>query len=662
MKDELKITEKDLQPYVKKQFANDDLTAPLASGSNRFDAYVILPCSTSTLGKIASGIGDSLITRTAAVALKERYKLVLCVRETPLSTISLEQCATALAFRRHHHAGIPAPLLQAGHRAGIRRGVRGQGPSRDRRRDGQGLAVGRAGITAMALREFLRLLESKGQLHRTSVDIDPVLELTEISTRALKEGKPALLVERPRGAAFPLVVNHFSNEERIRLALGEDPDLLGEALIGFAERIFPPSLKSVRGEWPMVRRALNARPKETSVPALSQQNVVSPDLGLLPVQKCWPGDGGKFITYGQVHTADPENGKRNIGIYRMHVFDERTTGMHWQIQKGGGFHYYKAEKAGRDLEVAVALGTDPALLFATIAALPEKIDEAMFAGFLMNRRIEFARGKTIGLPVPASAEFILEGVVPARERRMEGPFGDHFGHYSAAAEFPVFHIRTITHRNEPVYPAIVVGKPPMEDKFLGDATQKILGPLVRLIHKEVTALWAYYEAGFHNLLVVAIEQRYQKEAMKTALGLMGTDQLSLTKCIVTVSAGVDPRDWDGVLREVRDHFDPHFDFVMIPKVPLDTLDFTSFTMNLGSKMIIDATRKPGRSAADRNSGKGGRGDAGASVSRAPGSSFPTRSSATPARSIRASSTLRSRRPRCCSSRSPQAEGRSSGNS
>ncbi len=479
----------------------------------------------------------------------------------------------------------------------------------------------------MALREYLRLLESKGQLHRTSVEIDPVLELTEISTRALKEGKPALLVERPRGAAFPLVVNHFSNDERIRLALGEDPDPLGEALVRFAERIFPPSLKIVRSEWSMVRRALNARPKDSSGPALSQQNVVSPDLGRLPIQQCWPGDGGKFITYGQVHTADPENGKRNIGIYRMHVFDARTTGMHWQIQKGGGFHYYKSEKAGRGLEVAVALGTDPALLFATIAALPEGIDEAMFAGFLMNKRIEFARGKTINLPVPASAEFILEGVVPTGERRMEGPFGDHFGHYSAASEFPVFHIRTITHRNDPVYPAIVVGKPPMEDKFLGDATQKILGPLIKLIHKEVTGLWAYYEAGFHNLLVVSIEQRYQKEALKAALGIMGTDQLSLTKCIVTVSAGVDPRDWDGVLRELREHFDPHHDFVMIPKVPLDTLDFTSFTMNLGSKMIIDATRKPGRTAADRSvpgggtSGEDRTGDRGDASNRGHGSAF-----------------------------------------
>jgi UbiD family decarboxylase len=450
----------------------------------------------------------------------------------------------------------------------------------------------------MALREFLHLLESKGQLHRTSVEIDPSLELTEISTRALKEGKPALLVERPRGADFPLVVNHFSGDQRIRLALGDDPDRLGGELVRFAEEIFPPSFGAVRKHFSIMQRALKGRPKLTGG-AISQQKAMTPGLQRLPVQKCWPGDGGKFITYGQVHTYDPETKKRNIGLYRMQVFDDATTGMHWQIQKGGGFHFHKYEKAGRDMETAVALGTDPALLFATIAALPEGIDEAMFAGFLMNRRPEYSTGKTISIPVPSSAEFILEGVVPAAERRLEGPFGDHFGHYSGAAEFPVFRLKTITHRENPVYPAIVVGKPPMEDKFLGDATQKILGPLITLIHKEVTSLWAYYEAGFHNLLVVAVEQRYQKEALKAALGIMGTDQLSLTKCIVTVSAGVDPRDWNAVLDEIRDNFDPHFDFVMIPKVPLDTLDFTSLTMNLGSKMVVDATRKPGRETAGR---------------------------------------------------------------
>jgi 4-hydroxy-3-polyprenylbenzoate decarboxylase len=442
-------------------------------------------------------------------------------------------------------------------------------------------------------RSYLRALEAAGHLHRTSVEIDPALELTEISTRALKEGKPALLVENPAGSSFPLVVNHFSNEQRIELALGRHPDEIGAELIHFLERAVPPTFKTFLDNKPVIKRFINARPKVVAS-AVSQQVVEFPNLDELPIQTCWPLDGGRFITYGQIFTYDPRDNKRNIGIYRMHVFDKTTTGMHWQIQKGGGFHYYQAEKVGKDFELAVALGTSPALLFATIAALPEGIDEAMFAGFLQNKRVKFTKGKSVSIHVPADAEFVLEGIVPHKERRMEGPFGDHFGHYSAASEFPVFHIKTITHRRNPIYPAIVVGKPPMEDKFLGDATQQILGPLAKLIHKEVTDLWAYYEAGFHNLLVVAIEQRYQKEAMKAALGLMGTDQLSLTKCIVTVSSGVNVRDWHAVLKEIKDHFDPQYDFVMIPKVPLDTLDFTSYKMNLGSKMIVDATRKHSR--------------------------------------------------------------------
>jgi 4-hydroxy-3-polyprenylbenzoate decarboxylase len=280
-----------------------------------------------------------------------------------------------------------------------------------------------------------------------------------------------------------------------------------------------------------------------------------------------------------------------MGMYRMHVFDHRTTGMHWQIQKGGGFHFYQAEKLGRPLELAVALGTDPALLLATVAALPENIDEAMFAGFLRGRRSEFVRGRSIGIAVPAGAEFILEGVVRPRERRMEGPFGDHFGHYSHAAEFPVFHVHSVTRRKDPLYPATVVGIPPMEDKFMGDATQQILGPLVKLLNSEIDDMWAYYEAGFHNLLVVAVDQRYGKEAMKTALGLLGLSQLSLTKCIILVSNGVDVKNFESVIKEVLQNFDPHEDFLLLPRVPMDTLDFTSYSMNLGSKMILDATRK-----------------------------------------------------------------------
>jgi len=441
-----------------------------------------------------------------------------------------------------------------------------------------------------SLGDFVRYLESIGELRRIKAEVDPYLEVTEIAIRALRENKPAIIFENVRGSRYPMAINVYASERRMEHALGRPPGEIGADLLRFAEGMMPPTPSSLWHRRSMIRRAALARGRTVAV-ANSQAHVVQPNLDLLPIQTCWPEDGGRFLTLGQVITCDPVTSKRNVGVYRLQVYDGATTGVHWQIQKGGGFHYQRAEQMGKDLEVAVALGTDPALLIGSVAALPEGMDEVAFASFLRGRPVDMKRGKTISIQVPAHAEFVLEGVVPFRERRVEGPFGDHFGHYSNAAPFPVYHLSAITHRRNPVYPATVVGVPPMEDKFLGDATQEILGPLARTLHTEVRDVWAYFEAGFHNLLVVSVEERYRKEAMKAALGLLGTGQLSLTKCIVLVSSGVDVRNWSAVLKEVREQFDPHYDFVLIPKVPLDTLDFTSYKMELGSKMILDATKK-----------------------------------------------------------------------
>ena len=440
-----------------------------------------------------------------------------------------------------------------------------------------------------SLQDFIKYLDLNGELIRIKAEVDARLEVTEISIRALKEGMPALLFENVKGAKFPLAMNVLASDKRIELALGKHPDQLGEELITFMEDAMPPGPKVFFKHAGITKRIFSTLPKKTCRPT-SQEVVTNPDLNDIPVITSWPEDGGPFITLPQIFTYDPHDGKRNVGMYRMQIFDGQTTGMHWQIQKGGGFHYYQARKLGREFEIAVALGTDPALLLATVAALPEGIDEVMFSGFLRGKRTRMVKGKSVSIKVPADAEFILEGTVHLTELRMEGPFGDHFGHYSHASKFPVFHINKVTHRKNPIYPATVVGRPPMEDKYLGNATQQVLGPLIRLIHPEICNLWAYYEAGFHNLLVVSVEERYQKEAMKTALSIMGEGQLSLTKCIVTVSENVNPRDFNAVLTAIRENFDPTYDFIMIPKVPLDTLDFTSYKMNLGSKMIMDATR------------------------------------------------------------------------
>lgn len=441
------------------------------------------------------------------------------------------------------------------------------------------------------LQSFLRELESHKELKRVSVEVDPELEITEIVTRVVREEGPALLFEKVKGSPYPLVINLFGSMKRIELALGCPPAKLGEDLLRLAQAVQPPSFIKLWKERRTLARATSMRVKgKWSAP--SQQICEEPALDQLPVLKCWPEDAGRFITFGLVLTQHPGTAVRNVGLYRLQLFSSRTTGMHWQIQKGGGFHYTEAEKRGQALPVAIVIGSDPYLAMAAVAPLPEGMDEIAFSGFLRRKPMALTNAKTIPLKVPAEAEFILEGQVPLHERQMEGPFGDHFGHYSNAAPYPVFHVNTVTRRKNPVYMATVVGKPPQEDRYIGDAMQEVMGPLIRMIRPEVKDLWAYYEAGFHNLLVASVTQRYGKEAMKTALGLLGEGQLSLTKCLVLVDAQVNVRDFHAVLQAIEQNFDVSEDVLVLPGVPLDTLDFTSFTMNLGSKMIIDATRKP----------------------------------------------------------------------
>jgi len=450
------------------------------------------------------------------------------------------------------------------------------------------------------LPSFLRELERRQELKRVAVEVDPELEITEIVTRVSREEGPALLFEKVKGSPYPLAINVYGSARRIEIALGCAPAQLGQELLRAAQAVQPPRFIQLWKERRTFQRALAMRTRRSWLPA-SQQVQEEPALESLPVLKCWPKDGGRFLTFGMTLTQHPLTGVCNLGLYRLQAFSSRTTGMHWQIQKGGGFHYAEAEKRGQALPLAVIIGSDPYLAMAAVAPLPEGMDEIAFSGFLRQRPLNMTRARTIPLRVPAEAEFILEGQVPLHERHMEGPFGDHFGHYSHAAPYPVFHINTVTHRKNPVYHATVVGKPPQEDRYLGDAMQEIMGPLIRLIRPEVKDLWAYYEAGFHNLLVVSVTQRYGKEAMKTAMGLLGEGQLSLTKCLVVVDAAVNVRDFHAVLQAIDQNFDASEDVLILPGVPLDTLDFTSFTMNLGSKMIIDATRKP-KTRAGRKSG------------------------------------------------------------
>jgi 4-hydroxy-3-polyprenylbenzoate decarboxylase len=438
------------------------------------------------------------------------------------------------------------------------------------------------------LQQFLTELERQGQLKRIPVEVDPVLEASEIAQRVLAESGPALLFERPKGADAPLLMNLFGTMARVRLALGRDPSEIGEELLQVVQRINPPSLAGLWQSRKTLTRMRHMRPGAASR-AISQEVVETPDLSRLPILKCWPLDAGRFITFGMVITQHPKTGRRNLGLYRLQMFSQDQTGMHWQSMKGGRGHYWEAEQRGEPLEVAVVIGADPILMMASILPLPEDVDEIAFAGFLRGKKVPMVRARTINLKVPANAEIVLEGVVPPQERRTEGPFGDHFGHYSEAAEFPVFHIRKMTRRRRPVYAATIVGKPPQEDKFLGIASGEMVGPLIKLIHPNVVDLAAYAGAGFHNLLVASVDERHPKEALKTAMALLGTGQLSLTKVLVLVGPQRDPRDFRRVLVDLWQRFTPEDHLWLLPFAPLDTLDFTSFKMHVGSKLVLDAT-------------------------------------------------------------------------
>jgi len=438
------------------------------------------------------------------------------------------------------------------------------------------------------LQSFLAVLERHQQLARVSVEVDPQLEITEIATRVVKEQGPALLFERVKNSPFPLAINILGSERRIELALGRHPQAVGAEIKRLLEAALPPRPKRLAAEWRTMSRVLAMSPKRVRT-AACQDIEEAPDLSSYPLMQCWPKDAGRFITCGMVLTHDPQTDARNLGLYRMQQVAHDRVLMHWQIQKGGGFHYWKAEQQGKALAVAIVIGGDPILYLASVAPLPEGIDELAFAGFLRGRPVDLVSGRTKLTAVPADAEIVLEGVVPPDERMDEGPFGDHFGHYSHPAPFPVMWVQTMTHRAHPVYLSAVVGKPPQEDRYIGDAVQEMMLPMIRLIHPELRDLWAYYEAGFHSLAVASIAERFGKEGMKTALGLFGTGQMSLTKCLILVDSDVDARDAGAVLRAVGDHFDPAGDFLLLPGVPFDTLDFTSFTPNLGSKMVLDAT-------------------------------------------------------------------------
>jgi 4-hydroxy-3-polyprenylbenzoate decarboxylase len=441
------------------------------------------------------------------------------------------------------------------------------------------------------LRDWIALLEREGELVRVAAEVDPDLEATEIVDRTVKAGGPALLFENPKGSSHPLLVNQFGTERRMCMALGvERLDDVGARLEevlemqppqGLAEKVRGlRKLKSIADSMPQtVRRA----PCQEIV--LEGEDV---DLGLLPIQRCWPGDPAPFITLPAVITRDPRTGSRNVGMYRLQVIDRRTTFVHWQIHKDGRADWLAAED-GR-IPVAVALGLDPVTTYSASAPLPKHIDELMLAGFLRGEAVEVVRAKTIDLEVPANAEIVLEGYVEKDELGEEGPFGDHTGFYTPAEPFPIFHVTAMTMRRGAIYPSIVVGKPPQEDAWLGKATERIFLPAVRMTVPEIVDYDLPVSGAFHNCCIVSIRKAFPGHARKVMHALWGLGMLSLTKSVVVVDEHVNVHDYAEVFFYVGANVDPKRD-VVITEGPLDHLDHAPTLQFVGGKIGIDATAK-----------------------------------------------------------------------
>ena len=446
------------------------------------------------------------------------------------------------------------------------------------------------------LRGFLDHLRRDRDLIEISAPVDPVLEAAEIHRRVIAAGGPALLFTNITGAAFPLATNLFGTARRAELAFGKRPLDFIKRVVHLAETVLPPTPAKLWGARDVGLELLKVGTKRLATGPIRE--VVTSDVRLdqLPVITCWPDDGGPFVTLPLVYTEHPEKpghppsrgsgGASNLGMYRLHVYDKTSTGMHWQIGKGGGFHYGRAEARNEALPVTVFLGGPPALILSAIAPLPENVPELMLASLIAGERLPQVAGPN-GHPHPliASAEFALMGQVAPRVRRPEGPFGDHYGYYSLQHEYPVFDVRQIAHRKDAIYPATVVGKPRQEDFFIGDLLQELLSPLFPLVMPAVEQLWSYGETGYHSLAAAVVKQRYKREAMASAFRILGEGQLSLTKFILLTDQRVDLKDFRATLEHVLARTDPRSDLYVFSNLSMDSLDYSGPVVNEGSKGV-----------------------------------------------------------------------------
>jgi 4-hydroxy-3-polyprenylbenzoate decarboxylase len=443
------------------------------------------------------------------------------------------------------------------------------------------------------LREFIHALEKHRELKRISFEVDPVLEITEFADRAVKQGGPALLFEKPKGSEIPVFINGFAGMRKMEIALEvSSVEEVAQRISEYLEMRMPEGLIGKLKMLPKLAEMGSFFPRTVSKGPCKE--VIRHDAFSLydyPILQCWPKDGGRFITLPLVFTRNPDTGKRNCGVYRMQVYDERTTGMHWQTHKHGAEHYRRLKEEGaKRMDVAVAIGSDPATMYSGILPLPPDLDEMMIAGFLRGKPVEMVKCETSDLEVPANAEIVLEGYVELGELRTEGPFGDHRGYYSLEDQYPVFHIVCITQRKHPIYATTIVGPPPMEDYYMGKAIERIFLPLMRLQLPEVRDICMPAEGIFHNLILVSIRKSYPLHARKAMHAIWGLSQAMFSKCIVVVDEDVDVQNISEVAWKALNNIDPERDIELVMG-PIDSLDHSSRLPDYGSKMGIDATRK-----------------------------------------------------------------------
>ncbi len=443
-----------------------------------------------------------------------------------------------------------------------------------------------------SLSDFVQVLERAGELRRITHPVKAELELAAIADRVMKAGGPALLFENVVGKNIPVLINSFGSMKRMALALGvNDIEEIAKRISQLIQIQPPKTFKDkIHLAGDLIKLA-GLPPKIVNRGACQEVIHREPSLDILPVLTCWPGDAGPFITLPMVFSRDPVKGTRNVGLYRMQVFDARTTGMHWHLHKVGARHFQNQKQSVGKMELAVCLGGDPAMIYAATAPLPDQIDEILFAGFLRNQGIELTKAVTIDLEVPADSDIVIEGYVdPSEPLRREGPFGDHTGFYSLADDYPVFHVTCITQRKNPIYPTTIVGRPPMEDVYLGKATERFFLPLIRVTLPEIVDMNLPIHGVFHNLAIVSIKKEYPAHARKVMHALWGLGQMMFTKILVVVDHDINIQDLSEVTWIVGNHIDPKRDMVFLDG-PVDVLDHAAPRLGFGSKVGIDATRK-----------------------------------------------------------------------